>query len=167
MGNYTTATVLVSESKEKEKEMSSPLDGLDRLGKAKRMFREFEDHEFYYHNVEANEDLDRWEIPLNSEEGQERLAEQMERTAAAKERYLSKIMEVVEEHDTLREAAEDYDVFHNARRLGMYPQPDSAYLYDATHWTHGDPIINQERVDKILNHFDNHDFYLIELELAY
>ena len=162
MVDKTTATVLVQkDADEDDSEHWSLIAG------AKRVFKDCDDLEFYYHSVMVNEDRDEPVLALSSEEGQQRLTERLEQTIDAKEHYLTKIVEEVEQAETLRDAAQSYNVFNSSRKLGMYPQPESAFLYDGSNHSFSDPLINQDRVDDIVDRYGEDELYLVELVLTY
>ena len=160
MSDATTATVVApispSIAEDPEEEAAN---------RAKSVFRDFEDHQFYYSNVQLDDEDGLAVVTLDSEEGQARLSDRMEQTAEARETNLQKLMDAVGEASTLSEAARSDDLFNAAHRLGMYPHPEVGYLFDGSNWKFGSPVLNEGHLDDLIKCSEDATMYLVDLKL--
>ena len=162
MSDVTTATVVAP---------IDPTSSMDvdeqAVEHARSVFRDFEDHQFYYHDVQVDEDKEGdAAVPLDSEAGEERVVDRMEMTTKARVSNLEEILEGVEEEGSIEEAARNRDLFGAAHRLGAYHYPEAGYLFDGSSWMFGSPVLNREHLDEIIEHHDE-ELYLVDLKLTY
>lgn len=162
MSDVTTATVVVP---------IDPTSSVDvneqAIEHAQGVFHDFEDHRFYYHDAQVDEDQEGdVVVPLDSDAGEERIVDRMEKTTKARVSNLEEILEAVEEEGTIEKAARNRDLFSAAHRLGAYHYPEAGYLFDGCNWMYGSPILNREHLDEIIEHHDE-DLYLVDLQLTY
>lgn len=163
MSDVTSATVVVPCDPESDRDSEA-----EAMERARRVFREFEDHRFYYHDVQVDNDQDEPAVvPLGSDAGQERAAERLEQTTQSRKRNLEEILEVVEEADSVAEAAKDTDLFSAAHELGAYHHPKVGYFFDGCNWKFGSPILNEDHLNEIVEHHEDEELFLVDIELTY
>ena len=162
MSDVTTATVVVPV------DPTSSVDVNEQaIAHARGVFHDSEDHRFFYHDVQADEDREGDAVaPLDSEAGEERIVDRMKKTTKARVSNLEEILEAVEEEGSVEKAARNRDLFSAAHRLGAYHYPEAGYLFDGCNWAYGSPILNREHLDGIIEHHDE-DLYLVDLKLTY
>lgn len=164
MTNITTATVIAGV----ERSIEQP--EVQAIKNACDMFRTLNGHKEFYNEVQADSDEhETVAVPLDSAAGKQRVEEQLEKTAVRRIAHLEEILGVVDDADTVREAAESRDLIMPSRRLGVSHNPQTAYLYDEAYLA-GDPVINREHVDDIIDEYEDQDgefLYVVDVELRY
>lgn len=161
MSNVTTATVVVPVGQSIEQ------TEVDAIKQACRVFEQVEDHDFFYHDVQVDEEQDEKPVvPLDSEAGEERIVEKIEQTTESRVNNLKKILDVVEDEDTIDAAVQTQKLSSAAHRLGTYYHPEASYLFDGSSWMRGAPILSHEHLDEIIDHCDD-DLFLVDVELQY
>ena len=161
MSDVTTATVVAPVNPSNTEDPEG-----EAANRAKNVFRDFEDHQFYYSEVQLD-DEEPAVVALDTEEGQARLTDRMEQTTETREANLQKILNAVEQADTLAEAARDDDLFNAAHRLGMYPHPEVGYLFDGSNWKFGAPVLNEAHLDDLIECSEDAPMYLVDVKLRY
>lgn len=164
MTNITTATVITGVVRSVEQ------PEVQAIKNACEMFEVLNGHKSFYQEVEAaTDEHETVAVPLDSAAGKQRVEEQLEKTTERRVSHLEEILDLVDDAASVREAAENRDLNTPARRLGVSHQPQTAYLYDEAYLA-GDPIINREHVDKIIDRYENKDnefLYAVDVELQY
>lgn len=162
MSSTTTATVVVPVNPASSTDVDE-----QAADHARGVFHDFEDHRFFYHDVQIDEHCEGDAVvALDSKAGEERVVKRMERTTKKRVNNLEEVLEAVEEEGTVEKAAQSRDLFSAAHRLGAYHYPEAGYLFDGCNWAYGSPILNREHLDKIIEHHDE-DLYLVDLRLTY
>lgn len=103
-------------------------------------------------------------VELDTEHGRERAKELLEKTVKKKSDLLQDIIDIANEQG-VEEAATNRTVFHNARRMGSWRQP-SGHLIDGGSYSHAEPVLNENRLNKIISNNDDSDreLYLITVK---
>ncbi len=162
MGNTTTATVVTPDYGQ-----NSETNNANAKDRAIRLFQDYEANRFYYHNVQiASNEEGAAIVPLQSEQGQDRVVERLEQTTKTRKQNLKTILDVVREAGSIEEAVRDTDLFAPACQLGAYFNPKVGYLFDGTEVDFGYPILDLDTLDKITGRHDA-ELFLVEVELTY
>lgn len=90
-------------------------------------------------------------VMLASDNGEALVDVRIEQTVEEKADLISEIVTAAEQ-DSPADAAQSYDVMRTARELGNW-RSTSAYLYDGTGWSRGQPVLTDMRVDTIQSEY--------------
>jgi hypothetical protein len=74
---------------------------------------------------------------------------------------------LLDETNSRDDAAVDEEVADAARKLGSRTNSDTTHLFDATDYTNGSPILNHDRFEKIIDHYDSETLHLVPVKLTY
>lgn len=163
MSNMTSATVVTAT--DPTSSLSERQQAIDR---ATTVFNGSAFHREYYTAVNLADVDDDYEpvVPMDTDEGKARVGDKLEKTIEAREHHLNEILDAVED-GCVWDAAQNYDVQGDARRLGRECEPSGAFIFDGTDFSFGSPILGPDRMDDIAEAADRSNLYLVDLQLTY
>jgi hypothetical protein len=164
MTNVTTVSI-VSHS-DPHTERDGKQEAIDR---ALSMVRSCSDFREFYRDSHLHETTDKGDpvVALESDEGRKRVANRLKQTLDKREANLQTILNRVEDAASVRDAAGEHELLDTSRQLGTWYHPNAAWLFDATDWALGTPILNDDHLDQIVEHTDDTELYLVETKLTY